>query len=209
MRDDGSADRRWEIYINRCFGVKLWRISRIPGGDRARSAAWRRFFLQAARTGQLPLKDLVRDALVFDEENFRTFLLRLGAEMKSKNFGKRWMYDDVDRAILQLWDGFDIIPAKRQSGGNVRLRDLPPLSRWNARAASKCIGFVLSSINIGVSKEAYAMRLLRLGLKPEKPAYISDAEFQRSPRTLSAHFSPSGAEWWRNQKQSKKCRMQN
>jgi hypothetical protein len=209
MRDDGSADGRWNIYIKRCLDVKLWRISRIPKG-RARNAAWRRFFLRVAKTGLLPLKDLVRDASAgFDEENFRTFLLRLAAEMKSRNFAKRWIYDDVDRAILQLWDGFDIIPAKRQSGGNMRFRDLPPLSRWNAGAASKCICFILSSSDNGVSQPAYAMRLLRLGLKPEKPAFISDAEFQRSPRELSGHFSPAGAEWWRNQKRSKKCRMKN
>jgi hypothetical protein len=191
---------RWCVYLKRCYAVHLGRLSKTPEAG-ARQAALRRLFLRVARTEFLPLKEtLVAAVDRFDEENLKRFILRLGAEMKSKNWGwgKRWIYDDVDAAILKLWDGFDIFPAKREL---VRLRSLPPLSRWNSTAASKCISFYA---NVGVLPKTYAMRLSRLELKPEKPAYILDAKFQRSPREFSVDFSPSGEVWWLSQNPQKK-----
>jgi hypothetical protein len=206
MRNPEELER-WDVYLNRCVAVQRWRLSQIPEVG-ARMAAIRRFFWRVARTGQLPLKQILTEAQAsLDEENLKRFLFRLTAEMKSKNWGKRWIYDEIDRAILQLWDGFDIISAKGLSSGKARLRALPPLSRWNATAASECISFILSYANVGISSKAYAMRLHRLGLKPEKPAYVFDAKFQRSPHRLTVNFSPAGEPWWRNQKRFKKCGM--
>jgi hypothetical protein len=101
--------------------------------------------------------------------------------------------DAIDRVVLLLWDGFDLLPRRPKNNLLTALRAYPPLSRWAGPAAYLCVRLLADQS--GLTYSTYRQRVRRLGLGRQLPLLVTKAEIDASnvlqilgPRELLAYL---------------------
>src|SRR5437016_5193470 len=124
--------------------------------------------VRMARSAEFPLCEIAKCALeTLDEERFASFVKAVGVWLDD-GAKPRPVHDRLDKIILMLSDGFDILrSANPQTLDGLKL--FPPLLRWTGPAAREVLAWV--SRTPGLTCETYRQRLARLRLHRESPAF--------------------------------------
>jgi hypothetical protein len=130
------------------------------------------------------------------EDLLEDFIRRYGLALDR---GIKPAHDDFDgfkAFVLVLWqDGFGIFPARVFPARKRRvlaahMRTLPPLSRWNGKAAWQ---FLKMAIEPGLSHETWRKRVNRWGLHQVEPILVQ--KFKNS--SFPIVYTPEGMQWLR------------
>jgi hypothetical protein len=152
-----------------------------------------KLMLRLALSDQAPISQVLETALTElngQEDALRDFIQDLGVFLARGK--KRTAFDQISTRILILWDGFDILPARNREQAAM-FRTLPPLSRWNGRAAWQLIRTITRQP--GLTYETYRKRVSRLRLDQVQPILVQKMKIDRC--TFALTFTAPGVQWLR------------